>query len=311
MCTQRHLQLSLIPVLLAFLLPASAQSIATEITNYFDEFRATPKSRSVPVVILNYAHDTSSLASFLPFMKDSVPSVREKAHELLFTVSSSSSDQVVRRWAVELLTRSCIDGDRGMIGDRLRWLTQFEKSDYSPIAIDNIRRFLMDGTNFRNEVIKIAAFLEMTDQAPTLRQYATAANPPHTRWAALIALARIGDDNAASQVLDRVKKLKINDEIVYAIFPDLVFTRSPAVIAHLIGVIHSDALDCLAADAEREYRIPCAYRVMEQLSEILDHFPVTVDETGDLVTDDYAVTLQTVRQWFLQNKEIIINRDRY
>ena len=103
----------------------------------------------------------------------------------------------------------------------------------------------------------------------------------------------------------------MNDNLVYNIFPDLVFTRRPEAIAFLIEEIGSNEKNCLSADVEREVSIPCGYRIMEQLAPVIEGFPFDLDESGDLKASNYPAALATVRQWFSDHKTYVILNSRY
>jgi hypothetical protein len=93
------------------------------------------------------------------------------------------------------------------------------------------------------------------------------------RWSAMLALARMNDERAIADIMNRVKRMPVTDPVVYEIFPDLVYTRRPEAIAYLVEALNSDAKNCNSADAERESRIPCAYRVMEMLAPVDERLP--------------------------------------
>jgi hypothetical protein len=111
--------------------------------------------------------------------------------------------------------------------------------------------------------------------------------------------------------MKRVSKLPMNDNLVYNIFPDLVFTHRPEAIAFLVEELGSNERNCLSADIEREVRIPCGYRIMEQLAPVIGGFPFDLDESGDLKTSNYPAALATVRQWFSDHNTYVILNRRY
>jgi hypothetical protein len=112
-------------------------------------------------------------------------------------------------------------------------------------------------------------------------------------------------------ILDRVKKLPVNDNVVYEIFPDLIYARQMEAISYLTRVLFSDENNCESADAENATKIPCAYRVMEQLAPVSEGYPLELGESGDVKTKDYTAALKKVREWFRKQKDYKIIRDTY
>jgi hypothetical protein len=131
------------------------------------------------------------------------------------------------------------------------------------------------------------------------------------RWAAMLALARMNDQQAIDDVLNRVKRMPVGDAVVYEVFPDLVYTRRPEAVSYLVEALNNDAKNCESANSDDTERIPCAYRVMEMLAPIIENYPLKQNASGDIETYDYPMALQTVREWFKINKAYKILRDTY
>jgi hypothetical protein len=121
----------------------------------------------------------------------------------------------------------------------------------------------------------------------------------------------MGDTNATAEILNRVKRIPVNDEVVYEVFPDLIYTRQTDALDYIVKALHSDAKNCIAADAEKDIPILCGYRIMEQLAPVIEGYPLHLDEFGDVQTLDYPAALNTVREWFLKHKSYTIRHDKY
>jgi hypothetical protein len=121
----------------------------------------------------------------------------------------------------------------------------------------------------------------------------------------------MADPGAVSELMTRIKKLPINDEVVYEIFPDLVYTRRPESMSVMVEAMKSNEKNCTPADAEKETPIPCGYRIIELLSPVIQGFPIELDGSGDLKANDYSRALETVRKWFQVNNTYTILNTRY
>ena len=118
------------------------------------------------------------------------------------------------------------------------------------------------------------------------------------KWNSLLALARLGDNNALNIVLEKVKKAGVNDDVVDALFPDLIYTQQRRAFDYLVSVLYSDDANCQSPDPESSSTMNCACRVIEMLAPIIKDFPLKVEPGGDLATDNYLSALITVRDWF-------------
>ena len=286
-----------------------AQEWKATIDTYFTSIR-TGSSPPLPEEANNAEHSDHILDSIQPYFRDSTESVRIKSYEMCYYIATQSTVPAVRIKSVELLLSACTTRDPKTTGIILDMLRTLDKKDFSQTAKAEVRQFLQDKVPHLNEWIKLAGFLNLRKLIPHIRAYSQPGNPQPRRWAALLSLARMHEQWAAAEILLRVKRLPLNDDLVYRIFPDLVFTRQRSAIDHMIEVLHQDHASCLSADAEKEETIPCGYRIMEQLAPIIDGFPVTTGEGGDIVTSDYEEALSMVRRWFHTHKNyhLLINR---
>jgi hypothetical protein len=190
----------------------------------------------------------------------------------------------------------------------LGYLAQFGLADFTPEARQTIAGQLTQQPAHLSRLLKLVGTLNMTDQAPAIRNLLPNLST-RDRWTAQLTLARLGDSEALATVLDRIKRYPINDDLVYEGLPDLVYTRQKAALDYLVSIVQSDEKNCLSANPEAEEDMHCGYRVLELLAPVIRNFPLTVDESGDLVTKNYPEALLQARQWLNQhpNYQIISN----
>jgi len=287
-----------------------AQEIRTSLENFFSEVRkgGYPK---IPGVLTDTEDPGAVLTMLAPFLKDSADAVRASACEIAFSVSSRSSRIPARSQAVNILLNAYHDRDPANVSRVVDLLTRFEKTDFVFPAADSVRKFIQRQDDPFDRLMKLGAFLGLTDLIPEIRPYSQPGNRTQVRWAALLSLARLGDPTALEDIMNRVRKLPLNDDLVYRIFPDLIFTRQQKPVDFVVSALQSDDRNCLSADTERETAIPCGYRIMEQLAPVIEGYPLSLLESGDLETNDYTVALKNVRQWFQKNKDYTLRTDRY
>lgn len=305
------LKLYFVVLLLLACSASHGQDLRTTLTAYFSEVRSG-KYQSIPKNLFQPENAKSTLTSVVPYLKDSSAIVRAKAYALVQLVGNTTRQDNLREDAVTKLAEGVKDRDSGNAGLAIGYLQGFRKEDYTSAVKDTLVNIFGRRPPHLKEYIKLIGFLELTQTRDDLRALAQQGNASRQeRWAALLALARMDDRYATDDVIKRVSKLPVNDEVVYQIYPDLVYTRRKEIIGILIDQLNSDAKNCESADAERPANIPCAYRVMEMLAPAIEGYPVKLDASGDIDAKDYTEALQKVRTWFRSHPDYKINKDKF
>ena len=295
-------------VLLPYL--SYSQKLDEQVRGYFEEVRAG-KDPAIPKEIFQPENARIVLGELTSYQHDTVCAVRSKVYMICHRVGDGTKQSTLRQTAVTRLVQGCKDEDTGNAGLALDYLTTFRKDDFTASSKDGIRNLVRSKASHFDQVLKLAGFLELTDLKESINPYTQAGNAQSIRWAALVALLRMNDSGAIDEMIRRVRKLPVTDDIVYKIFPDLVYTRNAEAIRYMVEVMQRDDKNCMTADAEREEPIPCGYRIMEQLAPVIKGYPLELDESGDVKAKDYTAALQKVREWFLSHKDYTIVRDRF
>ena len=303
-------KLMLILMLTATVFCTKAQDIRSKMHIYFQEVR-NGNYPPVPEALLSAQYQDSSGIILEPFLKDSVPDVRTRAVELIYTISSRSDKPITRQRGVLSLLGRCTDSDIGIRARTLDLLKEFSRQDFPAQAADSVKKFIRSKTMPIDRLIKLAGFLQLRKLSEDVRPWSQPGNPTRIRWAAILALSRMEDPWATAEMMKRARRLPINDEVVYQVLPDLLYTRQPEAFNFAIAALNSNEKSCSSADAENEVPILCGYRIMELLAPLIADYPLELEPSGDIRTSDYAATLQNVRQWFLNNKSYIILKDKY
>lgn len=263
-------------------------------------------STTRPESALKAGKPKSHLSALKPYLNDTLPTVRAAAADCTHFVTIRASDPSDRMAGVDLLLQTYREDDASHNSTRLTWLEDYTREDYSAFARNAVRDLVRREPAYFDRILRLAGFLQLSDLIPDIWPWTQTGNPSAIRWSALICLARLGDAAATTAVLARAKNLPLNDDVVYRLFPDLIYTRSPDIIAFVVEALHQNEPNCLAANGESQVRIDCGYRIMEQLAPVIEGFPVEVDISGDLKTDDYPGALERIRSWFRRNPDYTI-----
>jgi hypothetical protein len=287
-----------------------SQQVPELLSFYFTEVRSG-KYPAIPKQITIAENALVTLENVRPYLTDTSATVRAKGYGIVQLAGTNARQSSIRESATILLTEGCKDNDPGNAGIAIEYLTSFIKSDFTSSVKDSLRNQFKRRPPHFNTLIKLVGFLDLKDLSGDIRALTTIDNPSNIRWAAILSLARMGDATARQDLMRRVSKLPVNDEVVHHVFPDLLYTRTRDGLQYMIEILRSDNKTCLSADAEQETPILCGYRVMEQLAPAIMGYPLDLDESGDIKSSDYLASLASVRYWFLKNKDYEILRDRF
>jgi hypothetical protein len=290
---------------------ASAQSGDASLKSYFSEIQ-NGKYSAIPKFLLVPENVSTTLKNIIPYLKDSSANVRAKAYLIVQRAAHGVNETSIRQNAVTKLIQACKDNDSGNVGLALGYLEGFTKKDYTKASQDTLVKLFKRRIPHYDKLIRLIGFLEIKavqEDLQTLSQQTTAIKKE--RWSAMLALARMGDVGAIQNMMMRVKKLPINDDVVYEIFPDLVYSRSKEAFNYLVQLLYSDDKNCEPAGADGKGKIPCAYRIMEMLAPAIVGYPLKVDDSGDIITKDYVAALKTSRNWFTAHPDYSISKSKY
>jgi hypothetical protein len=299
--------------LLLFSFTVNAQTSSTTISDYFIAVR-DKKTTAVPSALISDRKNEQILfASITPYLSDSVNEVRLAAYSLLANIGKRSAAPLFRKQIVTTLANGWRDADSGISGLVGSSLQQFRQEDFTPIAKDTLRSLVKEIPAYYDKLVTLCGFLSMTEQQPIIQTQlqSGAIKSKSEKWSAYLALCRMGDVQALTYVMNRVRKSGVNDDVVYEVFPDLIYTRQREAIAYLLEALNSNEKNCEPANPEASGNIPCAYRVMEMLAPVIKDFPLKADASGDVIAKDYPKALQQARVWLKQHPDYQIKTDTF
>ena len=239
------------------------------------------------------------LRRLVVYTTDSSNAVRIEAYYLLANLALTAQKEAIAKEAVSQLLRGWRDADTGINNQVAQYLTSFTARYFDRIALDSIRSYMRKLPPYPGELFRLVSNLQLADEMPALKTYSTQSKlSVHARWQAYTALARLGDQQAVDFMLNRVRSIGLNDDVVYELFPDLVYTRSFRAIRYLEEVLMSDDKRCDLPSDDSHTKITCAYRVMELLAPAIKDYPLTRSASGDIAEKDYPKALDRVRAWF-------------
>lgn len=287
-------------------------SVHRNLSEYMYQVR-TEKYAPMPNRQLYSNENANELLSLLTsYYTDSLPGVRLKAYYLAYKAAENVADTSLKQEVVMVLVFMLKDPESGNVGNVVSWLSEFNSNDFNARARDSLVSALHNQVYYRDEIIKLTAFVGLNDQIEYIQtnlrngMYQSSA----VKWAAHLALARMGVQNEIDFCLQMVKRQGVNDDVVYELIPDLIYTRQKIAMDYVIELLHDKAKNCTSGNPEYGGEIMCGYRIMEYLAPVIKDFPLPVDSTGDLMVSNYQKALKQLREWFTNRNneyELITN----
>ena len=246
------------------------------------------------------ANPASIIKEAQPYLADTLSNVRSFAYELIHASGKTSNEKEVRQAAVLNLVPGCKDKGAGIPGKTGKYLQQYGRDDFSAAAKDSISAIIKHGTDYLENVLLVAGYLNLANTMADIRVVFT--NPRQndkTKWAGHLALSRMGDEAETSYCIRVMQARPMNNAIIYNMAPGLIYTHQKAACDYLVTILNSNDKNCLSPNPDNGGQIVCGYRVMEFLAPVIVDFPLqTIDGLNQIKTNNYETALETTRAWF-------------
>lgn len=305
------MRIPIIVALVANVFFCNAQTSVRDLEKYLSELKAKPY-QSLPKTVLEDSKNEDKLVRILQSRtSDSLLIVRLRTYYIVKQIGRRSKDLKIRQAAVTTLIKGIKDRDTGVSGSASEALSGFAKRDFNNDAIESLKKLVDPGTPHLHRIIKLMGYLDLKDQQSKLSEMLTSNAKANDKWASQLALSRMGETVATNFILDKVRSARINDDLIYTIVPDLVYTKQKQIFDYLVEIIQNDTPTCQSANPDSNAKILCGYRVMELIAPALENYPLPLDEFGELKIKDYKEGLTTVRKWFVDNADYKIKHEQY
>ncbi|MFA8434182.1 MAG: hypothetical protein ACEPOZ_06670 [Marinifilaceae bacterium] len=283
------------------------------VTDFFQAVRQEPNKYHRLPKLEGEPNKIEIIQQLKTYQLDSISGIRKYSYQLAHQIGQLQHDTLLKQTIVNFLLQGFHDKDTGICGIVSDLLKEYPPAFYSNNARSQILELLPMAPPYYSELIKLAGYIH-PQSAPLLLEELLASRVIKRntdRWAAHLALARMNDKTSISYCVQQIKKQEVDDDLVYDVLPDLIYTHQRESIDYLIELLNSDEKNCETADPESDVKITCAYRVMEYLVPVIRNFPLHLNASGDVNTEDYREALLIAREWFLQNPNYQIIRDQY
>ncbi|WP_375579088.1 hypothetical protein ABWH96_19050 [Marivirga tractuosa] len=288
-----------------------AQDNTALLQTYFSEVQAGSYA-PVPQSILNEeAQANELLTALVTYQNDSNEVIRTRAYNISKRIGQNHLEIAIRQQAINQQIKALDGKDAGIMVKAINALAGFQNTDFNfNQQLKIINRLKADMPHLA-QYVRLVGYMPNEAAVEALQQVQLQVTDGWESFNLNLALARRGDEQATTTVLNKIQNAQINDAFVYDIVPVLVYTRSIEIFDFLEELIFSDEADCSSANPDSNANILCGYRIMEYVAPAIENFPLPTDEYGELEVDDYETALVTLREWLIQNPDYQLVKDTY
>lgn len=288
---------------------AIAQPSVQDLEKYLDNIDRNPSAPIPPSVLNDFTNEKALITRLISHRKDPREQFQFRVIDLMRLIGLKSKTKENRMLVVDHFVRAIPDANLRISGAMSSAVVQFAKADFSPVNKDSIVSYLRIGMPNLDLLFRLAGFLEIPAAKEKISSILILPMSPMLKWNARLALARLEDENAVNFILEKISTSTVDDDFVSSLVPGLSYTRNRKVFIELEKILQSDEYKCRSSHPDSKTLILCSYRVLEHIAGAIEKFPIKVDESGDLLVDNYQSALLTARQWLKQHPDYKLNRN--
>jgi hypothetical protein len=288
-----------------------AQSNLDQLNSYMQEVRDGSYDPVPQSILKEEAQTNELLTALVTYQNDSNAVIRTRAYNISKRIGQNHPEIAIRQQAINQQIKALEDKDTGIMVKAINALTGFKNTDFTNNQQLRIINRLKADMPHLEKYARLVGYMPNEVAIEPLKQVQLQVTDGWESFNLNLALARRGDEQATTAVLNKIQNAQINDAFVYDIVPVLVYTRSIDIFDFLEGLIFSDEANCSSANPDSNANILCGYRIMEYIAPALENFPLPIDEYGELEVDDYETALVRLREWLIQNPDYQLVNDNY
>lgn len=220
-------KIALFVTIFFFLLSNSllSQSAEEAYSAYINQVK-TGTSQAQPYSLLRSTNNTAVLKRLIAeSLNDTTVSVRKACYQSLDVMQKSAIAPVAKQQILALQLRGMEVESSDIVGLSIQNLSSVPPSLFNASQKTLFIQTLDRQVAKKEVLIKMVGTLKDESAAPALRQLSQPGNSAKVRWAAYLALARLGDQTAINLVNNKVRGIEVNDDMVYDMAPSIIYTQ--------------------------------------------------------------------------------------
>jgi hypothetical protein len=285
---------------------ALGKQTPTSLPNYFGAIRNGNQS-SLPYQLLRQLAQLDDHIGIIDSnLSDTLTTVRKACYQSLDVMQKSATAPAAKQQILALQLQGIEDESPDIVGLSIQNLSLVPPSLLNASQKTSLIQTLDRQVTKKEVLIGMIGTLKDESAVPSLRQLSQPDNSAKVRWAAYLALARLGDQTAINLVNNKARGIEVDDNMVYEIAPSIIYTHQKQLYDYLVELLYSNEKNCESANPDQTNSINCAYRILELLAPQIVDFPIVTSASGDLQTGSYQEALVTAREWFTAHRDFRI-----
>ncbi|MBI9063108.1 MAG: hypothetical protein JEZ14_14090 [Marinilabiliaceae bacterium] len=295
----------LIAIWCAHLSPALAQTHAA-IRDIFQAHQQGTSTYSEVKSLFSSHEPQFILDNCVYYLNSEEETNRQMAVKLIYKIAQQTNDERIKHKATyQLVNKGLRDPSATIIFRTINYLENLPVDCFDAQTKNNLAGTLTSRPPHFKSMVRLSGRLQMDQLIP---YYSSILNNDSTlnrstQWNLHLTLGRLGDQEQVNYCIAQVARIGMNDEVIYRLLPDLLYLNHKLVIDFLLDQLLIENSHCTSADPDHEVAIDCGYRLAEAVAPYVQDFPVRVDASGDLDTDNYVQALVTIREWVTTNRQ--------
>jgi len=231
---------------------------------------------------------------------------RQMAVKLIYKVAQQANDEKIIHNAIyQLVNKGLKDPSATVIFRTINYLENLPASHFDVKTKNSLAGTLTSRLTHFKSMVRLSGRLQMDQLIPYYSSilHNDSTLNRSTQWNLHLTLGRLGDQEQVNYCIGQVARIGMNDEVIYRLLPDLLYLNHKLVIDFLLDQLLIENSHCTSADPDHEVAIDCGYRLAEAVAPYVQNFPVHIDASGDLDTDNYEQALVTIREWVTTNRQ--------
>ena len=243
-------------------------------------------------------HPGDTLEVLVPYQQDSSSSIRSLVYAFVRRTGLSSRDIKIRREVVLRLVNGCGDPDSLVWQHAARWLLLFDESDFTRETRDVLLGIVVREP-IRQEVVRVVGVANMPEMLTWLERHSDKS------WSALLARARIGDEKAAREVVERAEARAAKNPAARKdeYFDDLAFTRHELALEYIARFLDSNEGEKTREETGDYGASPYKQVALDVLAKHFRDCPVKKRPWRNYTDAEFAQAHEWVRRRLVQERE--------
>ena len=254
----------------------NGQSFERSYAQYVDRVRPEAVSGRIPTLPYDLLREQKSVSRVLPVidnvLSDSLVIIRRLGYQSLDVLQGVFNETIEKQQILGLQFKGLEDPASEIQTISLDNISEVSAELFTVPQKSRLIAMLKQNVASKEVLVELVGKLGDNSAIPDLRSLSQPGNSPKMRWAAYLALARLGDQSAIATIESKVRNLEVDSDVVYNVIPGLIYTNQKQLYDYLVQELNKAERNCEPADPDQVRSINCAFRILELLAPKIEGY---------------------------------------